>query len=242
MKRLLSLFDYSGNWSQPYYNGNWDVINWDIKIADFMDIMRLDSVETVLDLFEDIDGILAAVPCTDFAVSGAQYWPSKDNDGRTIKSMELVHQVQRLADLFEPTDPEYEEEFGPFFWAMENPVGRIPKLFPELGKPFYFNPCDYALWQTITDSQHNELDRIRRKDGVNVTFDEVMFVMEMGAYTKKTGLWGSFNIPEKKPIEPVRVCKQGSPVQFFGGKSDRTKELRSNTPIGFSIAFYNANN
>lgn len=240
MKRLLSLFDYSGQWSQPYYEAGWDVYPWDIKLSELMDINSIDLAETAFDLFEDVDGILAAVPCTDFAVSGAQYWNKKDQDGRTAQSIEFVNQVERLADLFTPTDPDYE---GSFFWVIENPVGRITKLFPHLGKPLYFNPCDFAGYLNLSNSDHNELDRIRRKDGNNVTREEIEFVLKCEAYTKKTGLWGDFNREIKKnPIEPVRVCKQGSPMQTYGGKSDKTKELRSFTPFGFSMAFFEANN
>ena len=61
------------------------------------------------------------------------------------------------------------------------------------------------------------------------------------AYTKKTCLWGEFNAPAKNPVEPVRVCSQGSWVQKLGGKSERTKELRSTTPLGFAKAFFEAN-
>lgn len=240
MKTLLSLFDYSGTWSEPYFNAGWNVHQWDIKLDELLNINSIDLAETALELFEDVDGILAAVPCTDFAVSGAQYWNKKDTNGQTAKSVQLVYQVEKLADLFTPTDPDYEESF---FWVMENPVGRINKLFPYLGKPFYFNPCDFAGYINLSNSDHNELDRIRRKDGFNVTRDEIKFVIQCEAYTKKTGLWGNFNRNIiKNPIEPVRVCRQGSPVQTFGGKSDKTKESRSNTPIGFSIAFFNANN
>ena len=32
-------------------------------------------------LHDDIDGILAAPPCTDFTSAGAQYWAQKDKDG-----------------------------------------------------------------------------------------------------------------------------------------------------------------
>lgn len=60
-------------------------------------------------------------------------------------------------------------------------------------------------------------------------------------YTKKTLLWGRFNIPARTPVEPQRVCSQGSWVQRLGGKSDRTKELRSATPMGFARAFMEAN-
>ena len=60
-------------------------------------------------------------------------------------------------------------------------------------------------------------------------------------YTKKTCLWGNFNIPEKNSVEPVNVCSQGSWIQKLGGKSERTKTLRSITPSGFAKAFFEAN-
>ncbi|MCK4625031.1 MAG: hypothetical protein KAV00_06960 [Phycisphaerae bacterium] len=61
------------------------------------------------------------------------------------------------------------------------------------------------------------------------------------AYTKKTCLWGNFRKPARNPVEPEKVCEQGSWVMQLGGKSERTKELRSVTPPGFAQAFYEAN-
>jgi hypothetical protein len=61
------------------------------------------------------------------------------------------------------------------------------------------------------------------------------------AYTKRTYLWGCFLEPVKHPVEPVRVSSQGSWLMRMGGKSDRTKELRSVTPPGFARAFFEAN-
>lgn len=62
------------------------------------------------------------------------------------------------------------------------------------------------------------------------------------AYTKRTCLWGEFNTALKQsPVEPVKVCEQGSWLQRLGGNSERTKELRSVTPEGFSRAFFEAN-
>lgn len=60
-------------------------------------------------------------------------------------------------------------------------------------------------------------------------------------YTKKTLLWGNFNKPVKCPVEPVKVCSQGSWLMKLGGKSEKTKMLRSITPAGFARAFYEAN-
>jgi len=88
----------------------------------------------------------------------------------------------------------------------------VGKLSRYLGPPvFKFNPCDYG-----------------------------------DPYTKRTCLWGSFVPPvgmltTKRPVEPVRVNSQGSWIQSLGGKSERTKELRSATPAGFAEAFFEAN-
>ncbi len=57
-------------------------------------------------------------------------------------------------------------------------------------------------------------------------------------YTKKTCLWGEFIIPEKTLVEPT----QGSKIHLnYGGRSERTKTLRSITPPGFARAFFEAN-
>jgi len=241
MKTLLSLFDYSGAWSAPYAANGWNVHQWDIKLSEFMDVNSIDSVETALDLFENVDGIIAAPPCTHFTNSGAQYWKIKDEDGRTWEMLELVNQVARLADLFTPTDPDFIAEGGSFFWAVENPVGRMAKLM-DWDNPFYFHPFEFAGYTNPTADELAKLDAIRAKNGIGVTEEETDLVKELNAYTKKTGLWGDFNRDlEKKPVEAVKCSPQGSFTQRYGGDSVKTKEQRSNTPEGFAWAFYNAN-
>jgi hypothetical protein len=42
-------------------------------------------------------------------------------------------------------------------------------------------------------------------------------------------------------VDPTRVCGQGSWLMKLGGKSEKTKELRSMTPMGFAYAFYEVN-
>lgn len=141
MKTLLSLFDHSGNWSRPYALAGWNVILWDEKhVADqyythgnILDANTDYFYEHIFDAYGTVDGILAAPPCTHFSSSGAQYWKVKDEDGRTEQHVEFVYQVLRIVDLCMPD-----------FWALENPVGRIKKLVPELGDPRYFEPFHYG--------------------------------------------------------------------------------------------------
>lgn len=56
------------------------------------------------------------------------------------------------------------------------------------------------------------------------------------AYTKRTCLWGEFNIPVKKPVPPV----EGSKMHLLPPSEDRAM-LRSVTPLGFARAFFEAN-
>lgn len=101
----------------------------------------------------------------------------------------------------------------PVFWVLENPVGRIEKMVPGL-KPYrkmLFNPCDYG-----------------------------------DAYTKKTVLWGNFNTGLKqRKVDPVMYEAGGKRGSYMwaklGGKSEKTKALRSATPQGFANAFFMAN-
>lgn len=239
MKRLLSLFDTTGHWPAPFAAAGWDIIHVDLQNWCALDINSIRTAEDALEVFDDVDGILAAPPCTDYAVSGAQYWLRKDQDGRTELSNRLIRQVLRLVDLYFPTDPEYD---GTFFWSLENPVGRLPKLFPALGKPrIYFDPCDYAGWLKTSKADLARLEAIRTKNGQGVTAREAELIMRTETYTKKTGLWGNFAIPEKKPVEPVKGAPTGSPIMRAGGTSQATKNYRSATPLGFAQAFYEAN-
>ena len=224
MKHLLSLFDHTGTWSQPFYDSTaWTVTEVDLKNWIPIDINSVASAEAALDLFGDVDGILAAPPCTDFSVSGAQYWCAKDRDGRTARSVALVRQVLRLVDLYRPTDPDYLAEGGTFFWALENPVGRLPRLVRSLGRPVViFDPCEYGLYMQRGEKTHP-------------------LAPPRDAYTKRTCLWGEFNVPPKRPVTPVRSCRQGSWLQKLGGKSETTKTARATTPLGFARAFFEAN-
>ena len=55
-------------------------------------------------------------------------------------------------------------------------------------------------------------------------------------YTKKTLLWGMFNIPKRKRVKPV----EGSKMHKLPPSKDR-KTIRAITPPGFARAFFEAN-
>ncbi len=151
-------------------------------------------------------------------MAGAQYWPAKDRDGTTLDSLSMVDATLRMVALYNPQ-----------FWAMENPIGRLPRwLGPYQHK---FDPCDYGNAAVVCHCVG-----VEKWDGFCIPC-----IQKRGAYTKKTCLWGKFNVPKRTPVDPVRVSKQGSWLQRLGGKSERTKELRSATPAGFAQAFFLAN-
>ena len=198
-KVVLSLFDLTGSWSQPWEDAGYQVYRFDIQDDPEVGDVNNFSTDFFGDWFGDFDGmdihaILAATPCTDFAVSGARHFAAKDKDGRTVASVKLVHQT--LATI---------EYFKPAVWALENPVGRIERLG---GLP---------PWRLSFDP--NQLG---------------------DPYTKKTILWGRFNAD--LPIAPVEPTEGSKMHKLYGGKSQATKNARSETPEGFAYGFFMANN
>lgn len=134
-KVVLSLFDTSGEWSRPWEEAGYQVYRFDIQDNPELGDVNNFNVEFFTEWFGDFYGqevfaILAACPCTDFARSGCRHFSSKDLDGRTMASVELVHQTLRVIEYFKPA-----------LWAIENPVGRIEKLGGLPGWRLSFDPC-----------------------------------------------------------------------------------------------------
>lgn len=230
---VISLCDYSGNMVKPWARRGYVCVCFDLKHK------RITHENTVG------GGIIIYVPgdVREIASTGiawhlsalALIYPrvlalkSADGSAFGMPAVEVVFAFPPCTDLaisgarwFAAKGPEAlnaamalvfackkiaESTGAPYF--LENPVSRISS---EWRKPdFRFDPCDYAgyLEDPSTD-----------------------------AYTKRTCLWvgGGFTMPPTKRVEPVRVCAQGSWVQKLGGKSERTKTLRSMTPMGFAEA------
>jgi hypothetical protein len=237
---IFSLCDYSGNWPSEFEAKGYPVVLFDLKHGDNI-IEKQHEVLTCGKFFDyKILGILASPVCTDFTVSGAQYWKSKDKDGRTNESLKLVDACLEIIEVLKPK-----------WFAIENPVGRLSTLRPQIGPPrYYFNPCDFAGYLDENNIPENIsfANEIRDKAelGLPLSKEMVEFSVFNNLYTKKTGIWGTSTIPQQKYIAPIRFkAKNGdyySPVHWYsGGKSERTKTLRSMTPLGFAKAFYQAN-
>ncbi|EFL84333.1 hypothetical protein HMPREF0326_03026 [Desulfovibrio sp. 3_1_syn3] len=154
MRRILSLCDYSGVWSQPYADAGYEVIRIDIQ-TDGSDVRLLERMNNV-------HGILAAPPCTCFASSGAR-WTRTDAD--MVEALSVVDACIRLTWVHRATLR---------WWALENPVGKLARY---LGRPkMYFNPCDYGdpytkrtcLWGTFTPPMPLLLGEDRRVKPIRV--------------------------------------------------------------------------
>ena len=118
---ILDLCGGTGAWSQPYKEAGYDVRLVTLPDED----VRLFKVPE-----ERVWGILAAPPCTEFAVSGARWWEGKSEE-LLVAALSIVDACLRIITVCEPQ-----------WWALGNPVGR---LVHYIGPPrLTFNPCDYG--------------------------------------------------------------------------------------------------
>jgi len=239
MNILIDLFDHSGNSAKPYREAGWHVIQIDIKHG--VDILTWDYKKEITRAVNDNwsystppkIGLLSAVPCTDYALSGAKHFAEKDADGRTAKSDLLVDKVYEIKMFVQ-------DHWSLSFWKIENPRSRIHTRHKWLGKITHkFNPCDYAGYTNPTADQLELLSGLSNIDMLKAKKEDLQTVIDIGAYNKDTWLWGKFSIPIKNHIPSV--WKENPGWRLYGGKSERTKELRSVDPIGFCKAFFEAN-
>lgn len=224
-KLILSLFDYSGVWSQPYRDsGDYIVIRVDkdlptqtegdgYSMSIGMDIHEFErSLQDTL--VQRPHGILAAPPCKRFSKVGARHWKGWDASGQTQAGLWVIDVTLSII-----------RQLNPAWWALENPPGRLANKKgtglrqKELGLPeFSFDPWNFA---ELADDPNEE------------------------RYTKRTYLWGEFNWPDQAPLEPEPYPEHLRPGvrdrhNRLPDNKDRDK-LRSRTPQGFARAFFKAN-
>lgn len=157
--------------------------------------------------------VIAFPPCTDLANSGSRHWKRKEeaNPSFQIDAADTCRIAENIADWFGVP------------YMIENPVGRLSTLWRQ--PDFIFHPCAFGGYLPENDEHPAFPDVIAPRD----------------AYMKKTCLWtgNGFEMPDTKAVEPIYKVNPG--WWKLGGKSKRTKLIRSLTPRGFAQAIFEAN-
>jgi len=229
---IISLYDLTAVAVEPWLAAGYDALIIDTQHPDRLSIEERDNgsflFRSNFDLAGDLSELVFFIksvsrkpvrfvcgfpPCTDLAVSGAGHMAGKlaKNPEYRNEAMLLVHVVRAVGKAFNVP------------WYFENPVSVIST---EWRKPdFIFHPYEYGGYLPADDVHPLWPEYIKPRD----------------AYPKKTCIWsgGGFVMPEKKPVE----IESGFATQHLklGGKSLKTKNIRSATPRGFSLAVYLAN-
>ena len=174
------------------------------------DLYNIGTLLQIIKRHAGCASFLSAFPvCTDMAVSGASRFASKAKVNPEFQNEAAAHAMMCsvLAD-----------NIGcPYY--IENPVSVLSTLWR---KPDHtFHPYEFGGYLPSDDVHPRYPDYIASRD----------------AYSKKTCLWtgGGFTMPAPKSVDCVSF---GAASQFtkLGGKSMKTKNIRSATPRGFALA------
>ena len=226
-KRAVFLYDYTGIMAQPWLEAGYECWSFDAQhryehgtgeqhekvTAKFDPKSKLEGAATVARKVRRADIVFGFPPCTDLAVSGARHFAAKRalNPMFQTEAAELADLVRCVGILLDCP------------WAFENPVSV---LATQYRKPdFSFNPCDFGGYLPGDDAHP-------LYPGVYPPRD---------AYNKKTCIWhgNGFREPKRKRVDPVSADNPA--WRMCGGKSLKTKNIRSATPRGFARAVFEAN-
>lgn len=224
-KIVVSLFDESGNALRPWAEAGFQCFAFDILNQGNVETIGGGSIEFVnADLFDrELVGriidlkprfVMGFPPCTDLAVSGAAWFEAKRrvNPNFQDEAVALARTVETVGEACNVA------------WFCENPISVLSSLWR---KPNYiFSPNEYGGYLPEDDVHPRWPDYIAARD----------------AYPKKTCIWSNdkFVMPPRKVI----AIEPGYSVQHrkLGGKSAKTKQIRSEGPRGFlkAVKIYNS--
>ena len=232
MQHVISLYDYTGEALKPWAKKGYTCHAFDIQHDEASLVDRFEgggsisfhkadlhdhkNLNAIYYAFADqpVSFGMAFPVCTDMAVSGAAWFKKKAEADPLFQQRAAQHAID-CAGLF--------DDLGcPYF--IENPVSV---LATKWRKPDHtFHPYEYGGYIAKDDAQHPLWPD---------------YIADRDAYPKKTCLWtgNGFVMPPKVPVEP----ESGHSRQHLklGGKSAKTKNIRSATPRGFAIAVMAAN-
>jgi hypothetical protein len=223
--QVISLYDYTGEALRPWADAGYECHAYDIqhegeKTIDGITYWKADLhsamvLETIINKHKHKAVFMSAFPvCTDLAVSGAAHFANKERENPGFQQ-EAAHHAMLCGYVG--------MELGcPFY--IENPVSRLASIWRK--PDYYFHPYEYGGYLAPDDIHPRWPEYIAPRD----------------AYSKKTCLWtgNGFIMPDKREV----MCHSyGSSTQHrkLGGKSMKTKNIRSATPRGFAQAVMEAN-
>ena len=162
----------------------------------------------------DANFVFGFPECTDLAVSGAAHFAKK-----RAANHEFQNEATALSKLVELVGNEFKCP-----WGAENPVSVLSTLWRK--PDFNFHPWEFGGYLSESDEHPLYPEYIKPRD----------------AYPKKTCIWCGNGFVEPVKI-PVSVSTGYSDQhKKLGGKSLKTKNIRSATPRGFAKAVFIANN
>jgi len=128
VRTILDLCGGTGSWSKPYRDAGYQVVTID-PAGEHEDAVRMDTRLWMPGNLE-IHGVLAAPPCTTFAVSGARWWEDK-GEPALLEGLSIVDACLRIIMVTQPK-----------WWVLENPIGRLRHY---IGAPVAtFQPWQYG--------------------------------------------------------------------------------------------------
>lgn len=228
MKKAVFLYDFTGLMAQPWLDDNYECWIFDGQhepgITREGNLVRVGmwfypeflerQAETIKAMVGDgVEMVFGFPECTQLTKSGAKHWAKKriENPRFQLDALELCKLVVCVGNVFGCK------------WGFENPDGAVTRMYKKWD--FRFNPTDYAGYLPCDD--------------VHTTYPDIYPGRDR--YNKNTCIWmgGGAVMPEKKRIEPISKDNPG--WKKCGGKSLRTKNIRSATPRGFAKAWKEAN-
>ncbi len=235
---VVSLFDFTGiaclPWAEAGYScycfdrqhegvrterhgkGSITYIHWDSDLPGWMRLVRQVCKQAYF--------VMSFSPCDDTAGSGSLHFKTKraKDPGFQTKAVVRFSKVEAVAEALDCDR-----------WVAENPVGVITKLWRRFS--YTVHPCWYGGY-------------IPKREAAHPTWPE--YIPPRDAYEKRTCLWAgpAFVLPPRKDVLPESFdgesATPGKKLKFnrqtkkLGGKSLKTKNIRSATPRGLFRAIF----
>lgn len=217
---IVSLFDYTGLAVAPWLKAGYTALIADMQHPEDSQEENLVKLggnilareQEIVDMLKPfpIHLLCCFPPCTDLAVSGSQHFAAKAlaDPAYLDKALENIYICIRIGNALKV----------PYF--VENPVSVLSSLWRQ--PDYTFHPSDFGGYLPLDD-----LHPIWPK-----------YIPARDAYPKNTCLWvgGGFELPARRPVP--RRSGYSPQTTSLGGKSAKTKVIRSATPRGFSEALF----